>query len=122
MIYEDKGVVLTFTGSNGELAQTAHHPGILPVLMPDGRGYIYADGAQLFLNTDGSSRQLLSVRNLVGAIRVSPDSAFIAFGIDHFGDLSSTQLRICELKTLDCVDGPKYWEWVAGRETFWIQQ
>jgi hypothetical protein len=90
--------------------------------MPDGQGFVYADRTELILNTGESRRELLSAPNVVGSIRVSPDSAFVAFGIDLFGDLSSTQLRICDLKTLACVDGPKYSDWIAARETFWVRQ
>jgi hypothetical protein len=122
VIYEDKGFVLTYTGANGELAPIGRQPGNFPVLMPDGQGFVYADRTELILNTGESRRELLSAPNVVGSIRVSPDSAFVAFGIDLFGDLSSTQLRICDLKTLACVDGPKYSDWIAARETFWVRQ
>ncbi len=122
VIYEDKGAVLTFTGAGGNRRLASRHSGRFPALMPDGGGYIYAESAQLILDEGETKRDLWSVPNLVGAIRVSPDSHFIAFGIDLFGDLSSTQLRVCELKTRGCENGPKYADWIAARETFWIQQ
>lgn len=122
VIYEDKETVLIFGEKNGELTLIDRHAGKLPVLMPDGRGYIYSDGGQLILNESKTKHGLLSAPNLVGAIRVSPDSQFIAFGMDLFHNLSSTQLRICEVKTRVCIDGPKYSDWIAGRETFWIKR
>lgn len=122
VIYEDKEAVMIFTGSDGHLTLTDHHAGKLPVLMPDGRGYVYSDRGQLILNDGKAKRKLLSSPNVVGAIRVSPGAQFLAFGIDLFGDLSSTELRICELKALACVDGPKYSDWIAGRETFWVRR
>ncbi len=121
VIYEDKGNVLTFTGTGGSRELASHHPGKFPALMPDGRGYIYTDGRQLILHEREAERVLLKVPNVVGAIRVSPNSQFIAFGVDLFGDLSSTKLRVCELKAMTCEDGPRYADWIAGRETFWIQ-
>ena len=122
VIYEDNGSVMIFSGPGGQTVSKDHHPGKLPALMPDGRGYVYLGGSELILNDGQTKRQLLSVSNVVGAIRVSPEAQFIAFGVDLFGDLSLSQLRICEVKTLACVDGPKYTDWIAGRETFWIKE
>ena len=55
---------------------------------------------------------------VVGGIRVSPDGKFLAFGEGFSG---YTRLRICELGTRTCQEGPTYTEWIAGRETFWIK-
>jgi hypothetical protein len=121
LLYEDKGTVMLFKGPIGHLVASEQHPGKLPVLLPDGSGYIYFDRGQLILNEGNATRELLSVPNLVGAIRVSSDAQFVAFGVDLFGNLASTQLRICQLKTLGCIDGPKYSDWIAGKETFWIK-
>jgi hypothetical protein len=74
------------------------------------------------LKDQKASRTLLSVRNVVGGIRVSPDAQFVAFGIDLSGDLSTSQLNVCELSTQSCVAGPKYTDFIAGRETFWIKR
>jgi Tol biopolymer transport system component len=122
LVFEEKGTVLLFGGSDGQLTLIDHHPGRLPTLLPDGSGYIFSYRGRLILTNDVTKRQLFSVPSVVGAIRVSPDSQFVAFGVDLSGDLSSTQLRICEVKTLTCVEGPKYSDWIAGRETFWMIQ
>ena len=66
-------------------------------------------------------RELLPAPKLVGGIRVSPDGRFVAFGVDEYGDLSETHLRICELNLKACMDGPKYTEWIAGKETYWTK-
>jgi hypothetical protein len=122
VIYEDKETVMIFTGSDGHLTLTDHHAGKLPVLMPDGRGYIYSDRGQLILNDGKAKRELLRIPNVVGAIRISPDAQFMAFGVDPSGNLASTELKICELKTLACTDGRTYTDWIAGQETFWLKR
>ncbi len=122
IIYEDNATVMVLKGSNGHLVLTDHHAGKFPVLIPDRHAYMYSDLGKLILNDGEKSHELLDVSNLVGAIRVSPDARFVAFGLDPAGNLGLTQLRICELKTLACVNGPEYNDWIAARETYWIKQ
>ena len=122
VIYENNGTVMIFKAVGGRLALTDRHAGHLPALMPDGRGYIYSDRGQLILNDGKARRALLSIPNVVGAIRISPDNQFLAFGVEPFGNLGSTRLKICDLNTSVCIDGPMYSEWIAGRETFWIER
>jgi hypothetical protein len=118
VVYEDAGTVTKFTGET-RLALTERHPGKFPVLMPDGEAYLYADQGWLTLSDRNGKHEVLRIPEVMGAIRVSPDGNFIAFGMESGGD---TQLRICELKTQNCMDGPKYYDWIAGRETFWIKR
>jgi hypothetical protein len=123
VIYEDRGTVMRFEAPGGRLALVDHHPGRLPVLMPRDHGYIYAEGERLVLNDGkGVRHELIRASKIVGGIRVSPDGHFLAFGMDIFGNLGITQLRICELDSQDCADGPKYEESIAGQGTFWISQ
>jgi hypothetical protein len=122
VIYEDNETVMIFTGLGGHLTLTDHHAGKLPVLMPDGQEYVYSDRGQLISNKGKARRELLSISNVVGAIRISPDGQFMAFGVDPLGNLASTELKICELKTLACVNGPTYTESIAGREAFWLKR
>lgn len=122
VLYEDKGTILTFATPSGQPTLINRHPGRLPVLLPEGQGYIYSDRGQLILADGTTKHQLFSAPNVVGGIRLSPDAHFVAFGVDLSGDLSSSQLKVCELNTLACVDGPKYSDWIAGRETFWIKE
>jgi hypothetical protein len=123
VIYEDRGTVMRFEGSVGPLVLVRRHPGQLPVLMPHGRGYVYAEGAWLISNDGrGSRRDLIRASRVVGGIRISPDGRFLAFGEDPRGNMGITQLRICELDSLACVNGPEYGESIAGQETFWINR
>ena len=118
VVYEDDGTIATFAGEK-RVVLAERHPGKFPVLMPDGQAYVYANRARLILNDWKAERELLRIPEIVGAIRVSSDGNFVAFGVESGGD---TQLRICELSTRNCVDGPKYYDWIAGRETFWIKR
>jgi hypothetical protein len=118
VVYEDDGTIATFVGEK-RLTLAKRHAGKFPTLMPDGQAYLYADRGRLVLNDRKADRELLRIPEIVGAIRVSPDGNFVAFGVESGGD---TQLRICELCTQNCVDGPKYYDWIAGRETFWIKR
>jgi len=118
VLYEDAGIIVAFVGEK-RLTFAERHPGKFPVLMPDGQAYVYADRGRLILNDRKAEREVLRIPEIAGAIRVSPDGNFVAFGVESGGD---TQLRICELSTQKCVDGPKYQDWIAGRETFWIKR
>jgi len=122
VIYEDNGTVMVFAGVDGLLRLADHHAGTLPVLMPDQRGYIYSFRGQLILKDGQKRHELLNASDVVGAIRVSPDGQFIAFGVDLFHNLNLTRLTICDLKERTCMEGPKYSDWIAGRETYWIKQ
>jgi hypothetical protein len=120
IVFEDNKTVVLFRKKDGKFILSAHHPGQFPALFPADGHYLYWDRGLLLLSEVEAPRELISLKNVVGAIRVSPDSEFVAFGIDVYGDLSSSKLRICDLKTLECVDGPLYDDFIAGRETFWI--
>jgi hypothetical protein len=121
VIYEDNGTIMAFMGSEARPKLIELHRGRLPVLKPNGGGYFYASDESLILNDGKSKRELFSAIHVVGAIRISPDANFIAFGVgaEQGGE---TQLRVCEMQSKACVNGPKYSEWIAGRETFWIKR
>jgi hypothetical protein len=89
--------------------------------MPNGQGYFYANAESLILDDGKSKREILHATHVIGAIRVSPDASFVAFGVGVEQD-GETQLRVCDLRTKACVNGPRYVDWIAGRETFWIQR
>jgi hypothetical protein len=121
VVYEDDGTIRKYERSNTHLTLTDHHPGQLPVLMPNGHGYIYANHGELLLN-DGSVKRLLPVSNIVGAIRVSPNGEFVAFGEDPSGHLGLMHLRVCDLESKACVEGREYSERIPGRETYWLKR
>lgn len=81
LVYEDGGTVNVLTESRQGRRQTARHPGQFPALMPDRAAYVYVDHGWLILKENESTRELLPVADVVGAIRISPDGRFVAFGI-----------------------------------------
>ena len=89
--------------------------------MPNGKGYFYANDESLLWDNGKSKREILSATHVIGAIRVSPDANFVAFGVGVERD-GETQLRVCDLRTKACVNDPRYVDWIAGRETFWIKR
>jgi hypothetical protein len=119
VLYEDGGSILKYTRSPAGLALADRHSGHFPALMPEGASYLYADHGWLMLSNGREKRELIAAPTVVGAIRISPDGGFVAFGA---GSSEYSHLRVCELDTKECVDGPAYTEWIAGRETFWIRQ
>jgi hypothetical protein len=119
ILYEDGGAVLIYTRPRTSLALTERHSGHFPALMPDGESYVYADRGWLILSNSREKRELIRAPTVVGAIRISPDGGFAAFGV---GSIEYSHLRICELDAIACVDGPEYTEWIAGRETFWLKK
>jgi len=121
VIYEDDGAIVTFERLEGRTNRVERHPGRLPALMPNGQGYFYANAESLILDDGKSKREILHATHVIGAIRVSPDASFVAFGVGVEQD-GETQLRVCDLRTKACVNGPRYVDWIAGRETFWIQR
>ncbi len=121
VVYEDNGTIMAFAGSKALAKLVEYRRGQLPALLPDGQSYVYTTGGLLMLDNGKSKLEVLSAPGVIGAIRVSPDGNFIAFGVGVERD-GETQLRVCELRTKACVDGPRYSEWIAGRETFWIKR
>jgi len=123
VIFENRGIVTKFEASGGPLVLAEQHPGQFPTLIPHEHRYLYVDRGWLMADDGkGGKRELIRAPSVVGAIRVSPDGRFIAFGEDLFGDSRLTRLRICEIDSKNCADGPDYLEWIAGRETFWIER
>jgi hypothetical protein len=122
VVYEDAGTIIRSTDPDGHLIVSERHPGQFPALMPIGQTYVYSDRGWLVQHDGKAKHQLLRVPKIVGAIRVSPDGRFVAFGMDEIRLSGMTQLRICELESRTCVDGPKYSDFVAGRETFWLKR
>jgi hypothetical protein len=119
VIYEDDGTVMKFELSNGYFALTDHHPGQLPALVPNGHRYIYANDGELLLSDGSVKHRLLPASNIVGAIRVSPNGEFVAFGEDPAGNLGETRLTVCHVQSKTCLVARKYSARIAGRETFW---
>jgi hypothetical protein len=122
VVYEDAGSIVELVGSGKHRVVTALHSGAFPTLMADGRTYLYCEDGRLIEGGGKLRRSILKVPEIRGGIRTIPDGKFVAFGMNVAGEPGITQLRICELTSRKCVDGPKYSEWVAGRETFWIQR
>lgn len=122
IVYEDGGSIVELAGPGGRWTVSARRAGRFPALMPDGRTYVYSDNGWLIENVGKKGHRLFRLPELVGAIRASPDGELIIFGTRTPKESSLTQLRVCELRSGDCVDGPKYSERIAGRETFWIQR
>ncbi|HVP00541.1 MAG TPA: hypothetical protein VMT15_20855 [Bryobacteraceae bacterium] len=122
IVYEDGGSIVEFAGPRGHWTVGARSAGRFPALMPDGRTYVYSDNGWLIENVGKERHRLFRLPEITGAIRASPDGGLIEFGTRSPRKSSITQLRICELRSGDCVDGPKYSEWIAGREAFWIQR
>ena len=121
VVYEERGDVVRLDASR-PASGPERHRGQFPVLMPGDQAYIFADHGWLLWKDGSGSRELVPVPKVAGGVRVSPDGHFVAFGVSAAGDLDYTRLRVCDLDSRSCVDGPKYVDWVAGRETFWIQR
>ena len=119
VVYESRGEVLRFAASGSRLTQADQHHGRFPVLMPGGVAYVYWDRGWLMMNDAKGKHELLPVENVVGAIRVSPTGGLVAFGVESGGNSS---LRICEIQTRICLDGPNYRDWIPGRETYWMRK
>jgi hypothetical protein len=119
LLYEDGGTVLEYTRSELRVTLAERHSGQFPALMPDGKSYVYADHGWLMLSTGREKREVIRAPTVIGAIRISPDGRFAAFGT---GSIEYSHLRVCELDRSMCVDGPGYDERIAGRETFWLRQ
>jgi hypothetical protein len=119
IVYEDRGEVKRLAASGSQLTQTEQYSGRFPTLMPDGKSYLYWDHGWLMMSDANGKHEVLPVENMVGGLRVSPAGGLVAFGVDSRGGSS---LRICEIKTKTCLDGPVYVDWIAGRETFWIRR
>jgi hypothetical protein len=119
ILYEDGGNVLRYTRSDKGIELAERHPGHFPALMPDGESYVYAEHGWLMLSRGKEKRGAIRAPTVLGAVRISPDGRFAAFGT---GSIEYSHLRVCELDRSVCVDGPGYDEWIAGRETFWLRQ
>lgn len=121
VIYEEAGTVLRWTRINGRLVEADRHPGEFPVLLPNGDAYLYIHNGRLLRRAENEQRDLFVMPQVVGALRVSPDGLFVAFGT-QIRSGEGTQLRVCEINSGACADGPTYSQWIAGRETFWIRR
>lgn len=122
VLYEDAGAVMRYTRSGSGWTLTERHPGQFPTLMPNGKAYLYVTDRLLMLADREGKHELLRVSSVVGGVRVSPDGNFVAFGEGTGAAGSYSRLRICDLRTHMCIDGPKGTEWIAGLETFWIKR
>jgi hypothetical protein len=122
VLYEQSGLVVRMARVQGHFVSARHDTGRFPTLMPSEKAYVYIDHGWLVWSDGNVKRELLRVPKVIGGVRVSPDGRFVAFGVDASAPAGLTHLRICELNSGTCVQGPAYDEWLPGRETFWIRK
>jgi hypothetical protein len=123
VLYEDHSKIVKVTGVGTPQVRRDERPGQFPVLMPDGKAYLYVDHGVLIRNRSGERRELIRVGQIVNGLRLSADGDLVAFGVLKRCFLEScSRLRICELTGGWCEDGPDGFLEYAGRDAFWVKR
>ena len=122
VIYEDAGFVVKLVHAHGRFREALRNPGHFPAMLPGQSAYVFADHDWI-VGADGQARRgLLRKAGVLGGIRPSPDAKFLAFGVQSDQHTTAPHLDVCELASRRCVAGPKYDEWIPGRETYWMRR